>query len=114
MSKEYSKKVIKSKVNIAKDIVQSLTEVADTDGKMTDDEIGLIMNIKRNLDNYFAIIQEYDDTDVLTRSEEMHIIEKKLIQDATAKAFEDGKITDDEKQLLRKLAELMESIAQSK
>ncbi|MCE7736376.1 MAG: hypothetical protein GPJ54_15965 [Candidatus Heimdallarchaeota archaeon] len=114
MSKEYSKKTIKSKIKIAKDIVQSLTEVADTDGKMTDDEIGLIMNIKRNLDSYFAIIEQYDDSDILTRSEEMHIIEKKLIQDATAKAFEDGKISDDEKQLLKKLAELMESIAQSK
>ena len=44
----------------------------------------------------------------------MHIIEKKLIQDATAKAFEDGKISDDEKHLLRKLTELMESIAKSK
>ncbi len=113
MSKEYSKKVIKSKVKIAKDIVQKLTEVANTDDNITDDEINLIMNIKRNLDNYFAIIDEYDDSDDLTRSEEMHIIEKKLIQDATAKAFEDGKITGDEKQLLAKLAELMENIAES-
>lgn len=114
MSKEYSKKAIKSKIKIAKEIVQTLTDVANIDGKLKDDEISLIMNIKRNLDSYFAIIEGYDDSDDLTRSEEMHIIEKKLIQDATAKAFEDGKITDDEKQLLRKLVELMESIAQSK
>lgn len=114
MTKEYSKKAIKSKIKIARDIVQTLTEVANKDDEITDDEISLIMNIKRNLNSYFAIIEEYDDSDNLTRSEEMHIIEKKLIQDATAKAFEDGKISDDEKQLLRKLAELMESIAKSK
>ena len=114
MSKEYSKKTIKSKVKIAKDIIKSLTEIANTDDKVTDDEIGIIMNIKRNLDSYFEIVDEFDESEILTRSEEMHIIEKKIIQDATAKAFEDGQITDDEKLLLTKLAELMESIAESK
>ena len=52
MPKEHSKKVIKSKVKIAKEIIQTLTDVANTDNKMTDDEISLIMNIKRNLDSY--------------------------------------------------------------
>lgn len=114
MSEEYSKKTVKAKIKIAKEIVQNLTDVANTDDMISDDEIGLIMNIKRNLDSYFDIIDKYDDTDSLTRSEEMHIIEKRIIQDATAKAFEDGKITGEEKKLLKKLAELMESLAESK
>ena len=114
MSKEYTKKTIKSKVKIAKDIIKTLTDTANTDDKISDDEIGIIMNIKRNLDSYFEIVDEFDDSEILTRSEEMHIIEKKIIQDATAKAFEDGEVTDDEKGLLKKLAELMESIAETK
>ncbi|MHA2028209.1 MAG: hypothetical protein ACW99A_06470 [Candidatus Kariarchaeaceae archaeon] len=113
MSEEYSKKTIKSRVKIAKDIIKSLTDIANIDDRISDDEIAIIMNIKRNLDSYFTIVDEFDDSESLTRPEEMHIIEKKIIQDATAKAFEDGKITDDEKQLLTKLVDLMESIAES-
>jgi hypothetical protein len=113
MSEEYSAKAIKLRVKKAREIIKSLTDVADSDHDITDDEIAIIMNIKRNLEKYFAIVDDFDDSEILTKSEEMHVIEKMIIQDATAKAFEDGTITDDEKKLLSKLVELMESIAES-
>ena len=113
MQEKFDKDTIKMKIEVAGGIVKTLTDVASRDDDITDEEIALIMNIKRNLDKYLYLIDKYDEMDLNTRSEEMHAIEKTIIQDATAKAFEDGKITNDEKQLLTKLSELMRSLSQS-
>ena len=103
--------MIKEKVLKAKEIVTKLGKIANDNKKMTNEEKELILNIGKNVNRYFQFIKDIPPGQEFEKTEDLSILEKKIVQDATAKAFEDGQISQDERRLLQELVKLMEEIA---
>jgi len=101
--------IVKQKVIKAQKIIQSLKDVALEDGEISEEERKLILNIGRNLEGYFSIVKN-SAVDSLSQNEELHIMEKRILQDAQAQALEDGLLSKEEKKLLAELITLMEEI----
>ena len=97
-------------------IMEKLDALADSDYVYTDDEIILFDHINANLDHYFVLLEKFIEDNVITDEEldEMKKFEKKIVEDAKSKAFEDGKISEDEKALLDKLVVLLEALGTGK
>ena len=102
-SKEFIDKVVR-----LKDIVAKLKDVAMIDGKISNDERSIILNIGHNVEKYISVIKE----NVNVEDADLHVIQKKILQDAQAKAFEDGKLTSEEKSLLLELVNIMEIVTE--
>lgn len=103
--------VIRQKVMKAKDLIGNLKKVALDDGEITEEERVLIVNIGKNLENYFSIVKNAEG-DVLSQNEELHIMEKRILQDAHATALSDGMMSDNEKSLLAELIKIMQEISE--
>ena len=88
-----------------------LGKIANENKTMTNEEKELILNIGKNVNRYFQFIKDIPAGQEYAKTEDLSILEKKIVQDATAKAFEDGKISQDERRLLGELVKLMEEIA---
>ncbi len=103
---------MKKKMEKAKTIVDQLQEVAEIDGELTVEETRLINSIATNVDRFYTLIESAiaDQTITDEEMEQIHIYEKRIIQEASSEAFRDGKISPEERALLTKLIFIMETM----
>lgn len=103
---------IKEKMGKAKTIVDQLQEVAEIDGELTEEEIMLINSISMNVNRFYDVVEAAIADEQVTDEEleEIHVFEKRIIQEASSEAFKDGKISPEERALLTKLIFIMETM----
>ncbi|RMG35435.1 MAG: hypothetical protein D6732_09320 [Methanobacteriota archaeon] len=103
---------LKKKMETAKTIVEQLQEVAEIDGELTVEETRLINSIAMNVNEFYNLVEAAmaDNTITDEELEEIHVYEKRIIQEASSEAFKDGKISPEERALLTKLIFIMETM----
>lgn len=84
---------------------------AGEDGIITDEEGALIMGIKFDLEDYVAAIKKAEEDGVITMSEALELEEFKnrIVVKAGIIAAKDFSINKDEKNLIRKLIEILKT-----
>ena len=92
-----------------KDTIITLFEKATADGTISPETGAIIMKIKFDLSKYMEAVQQSEVDGQLTMVEAMELIELKneIIANAGIIAAQDYEIQDDEKNLIRKLAEIL-------
>ncbi len=103
---------ILSKLKKAKEIIGELNKIAEADGEISLEEMQLLNSINFNLEKFFSLVSSAANDGVITDEElvQIHVFEKRIIQEASSKAFEDGRISNEERALLTKLILLMEEM----
>lgn len=100
----------KEKLEKLKTIDKELRELKNK--SFSDEENALFQNFSNSIRNCYALIKKTLEDDVVDPGEMEHIqiIEKKILQDARATILEDGKVSDDENALLKKLIAIFEPL----
>ncbi|MHA2251277.1 MAG: hypothetical protein ACXAD7_13020 [Candidatus Kariarchaeaceae archaeon] len=93
---------------IPEDIWNELITVAKEDGVISNDEEILLSNIETNLERYYESMRE----DESTNPNKLEVLEAQLniMRNAYDKAYEDGVISKDEFELLKKLQKIVRKI----
>lgn len=81
--------------------------------KSKDEAYALLENIKNNLIDLEKVINNSLSLDKVTDEDfrKIHVLEKKVVQDAMAKAYEDGIVTKDEKVIIQQLFDDIENLS---
>ncbi len=100
---------LNTKLDISKELLQTLSEVANEDGKITEEELSLLSTIEKNVSLLQAEIMQILQHNEITGEnlEILHMIEKRIVQDASSEVFNDGVVSSDEKKLIVQLFELV-------
>jgi tellurite resistance protein len=90
-------------------IIQELTKLASQDGIITDDEKEILSQIKFDMDYYELMLADALEDGIITdhEKEKLHDIASSMLERAKIVAGIDGVITDDEKNLIQKLTEII-------
>jgi hypothetical protein len=105
---------VKSRINTINEILDQLWSVAQSDQIVSLDEKAILENVQSNLETYRSLAakltknEDISDVDL----EKLYIFEKKIVQDASAKALVDGYISGEEGDLLQKLLDFFENLNQ--
>jgi len=105
---------IKSRIQTINNVLDQLWSVAQSDDTITADEEAILTNVKQNLESYRTLAgkltrdEKISDNDL----ERLYVFEKKIVQDASAKALVDGYISGEEGDLLQKLLDFFEELNQ--
>ncbi len=104
--------IMKKKLERALKIVDELSSVAEMDGEITAEEQQIINSISANVNSLYNYVNAAMVDEEITdeEMENIHVLEKRIIQEASSEAFKDGKISTDEKALLTRLILLMEEM----
>ena len=93
-------------------IVEELLEVAHKDGLITEDEEKLIFSILKNVDKFFALLKKGTSKGIISESQKADFGKQRnsIIRHAYTEAFNDLKVTPDEMDLIKRLAQLMHEL----
>ncbi|MCY3414632.1 MAG: hypothetical protein INQ03_23485 [Candidatus Heimdallarchaeota archaeon] len=111
LSKAYVEKVDES-IGELQTIMFDLKKLAGSDGKITDDEKELLNTIAEALEQYYELLEEVVEDSMIDENEykQMKEYEKKLFSIAEKKALEDDNLSEDEKNILKMLRDLLDEI----
>jgi tellurite resistance protein len=100
------------KIIEAQQLLDRLEKSIVEDDNVSNEEKQLLVSIRDNVGQYKDLMDEAMADNIVSDEEyrRIHIIEKKIIQDASAIAFSDGKVSDDEKKIMGQIIEIFESI----
>ncbi|MFX1513877.1 MAG: PRC-barrel domain-containing protein [Promethearchaeota archaeon] len=90
-------------------VIRELLLVAFKDGILTDDERDLIEAIQVDLDTYEEALAQAKYDNVITLAEERHLeqLKERILRNTRYLALKDETITDEERELMEKLASFM-------
>lgn len=114
MGQDNFKEIISGKLFQARKITNKLKNVAQKDEKISEEEKSLLINIEHNLNNYEDLVKQKLKIPLDSKDfEKIHILEKKIVQDASSEAYKDGNLSEDERVLLKRLIELIDDLSNS-
>ncbi len=89
--------------------IASLMEKAKEDGVITPEEFELIEQVRLDAEKYTQMLNEATSDGILTNAESQKLeeLKSKILERAEIVAKIDGKLDDDEKQLLETLANII-------
>ena len=92
-----------------KELMGELFTLANEDGELTEDEIQVLQQVSINLGKFAELIEEIKSDNVIDFEEfqELRKIRQAIFNDVFSVAILDEKITNDERQLLIRLIELI-------
>ncbi len=104
LDKSYVEKVDES-IGELQMVIRDLKDLVAKDGVVTEEESKLLNSIKDNLEKYYDLLEHVIEDNVITEDEynSMKEYEKKLLSEANFKAWEDGQLSDDERNILSML-----------
>ena len=106
-------KITKKNLERAKKVMEELENLANQDEKITKEEKDLLNSIKKGIDEYQEILSKSLEDNKVTEEEleEIHILEKRILQDASAQVFSDGTVSEDEKAIMKEIIKIIEDLA---
>ena len=92
-------------------IIQELSNIANRDGLITDEEKEIISQVEFDSNFYELMLSDALEDGIITdeENEKLHDISQSMLQRAEIIANIDGKLSEDEKALIEKLTEIIKT-----
>ncbi len=90
-------------------LIESISTIARMDGIITEDEQNIISQVKTDADKYVRLFEEIMDRGIISEDDIQSLERAKIriLKNATNVAGRDNLITDDERQILLKILEVI-------